>query len=139
MSPELETVGSVNDELELCLVLDVRGPTRQREVQAIVDTGFSGMLVLPERLVAELGLRPLRTIQGSLADGSVTLVSLFAGQLMWFGRVRVVEVVAAGSLPLVGVHLLSGFSLAADFVPQGRFRIGRLSGESSTTDSSPES
>ena len=49
--------GVVNAALEAVVPLRVQGPAgRTREVQAVVDTGYSGFLTLPAGLVIELGL-----------------------------------------------------------------------------------
>jgi predicted aspartyl protease len=48
--------GTVNAFHEAILRVSVRGPEgKEREVEAVVDTGFDGSLTLPPHLVAELG------------------------------------------------------------------------------------
>ena len=49
--------GFVNTNHEAVLPLSLRGPEGQtREVNAVIDTGYSGSLPLPPALVAELEL-----------------------------------------------------------------------------------
>ena len=54
--------GVVNRFLEAVVSLRVRGPEgREREIETVIDTGYSGNLTLPPELVAELEL-PLSRI-----------------------------------------------------------------------------
>ena len=49
--------GSVNAAYEAVVTLAVRGPAGQTtEIDAVIDTGFTGFLTLPPALVSELGL-----------------------------------------------------------------------------------
>ena len=49
--------GSVNAAYEAVVALSLQGPGgRTRDIEAVVDTGYSGFLTLPAALVAELGL-----------------------------------------------------------------------------------
>lgn len=48
--------GEVNDAYEAVISLTVQGPLGQAtEVEAVIDTGFTGFLSLPTALVTELG------------------------------------------------------------------------------------
>ena len=63
--------GEVNTAYEAVITLSVQGPEGQaREVDAVVDTGFTGFLTLPPALVTELGLPFETTGHATLADGS---------------------------------------------------------------------
>ena len=60
----------MNAAYEAVITLSVQGPEGQaREVDAVVDTGFTGFLTLPPALVAELGLTFETTGHATLADG----------------------------------------------------------------------
>lgn len=49
--------GAVNAALEAVVPLTVQGAAgRAHEIEAVIDTGFSGFLTLPSALVAVLGL-----------------------------------------------------------------------------------
>ena len=63
--------GNVNAHLEAIVTLPLLGPAGQaREIDAVVDTGFNGYLILPPMLVAELGLPVVGDGEAVLADGS---------------------------------------------------------------------
>ncbi len=52
--------GVVNTDYEAVISLQVQGPSGQeREVNAVIDTGFNGFLTLPPILVTALGLTRL--------------------------------------------------------------------------------
>ena len=49
--------GTVNAAYEAVVPLPLRGPSGQaRDVDAVVDTGFTRFLTLPPAMIAELGL-----------------------------------------------------------------------------------
>ena len=63
--------GSVNAAYEAVVRLAVRGPAGQvRQIDAVIDTGFTGFLTVPPALVEELGLLFLTRSQAVLANGS---------------------------------------------------------------------
>ena len=82
------------------------------EIQAWIDTGFNGDLVLPQRQIDELELPPSGTLKAILADGSEVALQRYTCQIDWFGNERELEVIANdGEYPLLGVGLLVGRDL----------------------------
>ena len=56
--------GRINDRYESVVTISLTGPKGEsREVDAVVDTGFNGFLVLPPELVETLPLRRRRNEQ----------------------------------------------------------------------------
>ena len=50
--------GEVNNACEAVVALSLQGPEGQaQDFEAVIDTGYSGFLTLPNALVAELGLK----------------------------------------------------------------------------------
>jgi clan AA aspartic protease len=85
-------------------------------IQAWIDTGFTGELVLPQQLVDSLTLHQSGTVDAILADGSQIEVKTYTCFVHWFGEKRRLEVVANdGNYPLLGVGLLLGFELRANY------------------------
>ena len=77
------------------------------EVDAIVDTGFNGALMLPKQLIAKLKLPRMGYAEYTLADGTLSQAAIFAGQVMWFNATKKVSVISCESdLALVGMELL---------------------------------
>lgn len=48
--------GVVNENIEATIQLVVVGPNGQQQIEAVIDTGFSGFLTLPSSVIASLGL-----------------------------------------------------------------------------------
>lgn len=84
----------------------------RHDVQAWIDTGFTGDLVLPQQMIDDLELPPSGTVKAALADGSVVTMERYCCHIDWFGSERELEVVAnAGERPLLGVGPLIGLDL----------------------------
>jgi clan AA aspartic protease len=81
-----------------------------------VDTGFTGDLVIPRGVVDSLVLQQSGTVDGILADGTEVLFQTYHCEIHWFGKRRMLEVVANdGEIPLLGVGLLLGKELRIDY------------------------
>ena len=62
--------GLVNARLEAVVALSLSGRSgRTREIEAVVDTGFSEFLIIPTALAAELGLVFRGVTPMIMADG----------------------------------------------------------------------
>jgi clan AA aspartic protease len=109
--------------------LMVRGPRRQeREVEAVIDTGYTAFLSLPPALVMSLGLRWKRIGRGILAEGSECLFDVYVGKVVWDAKERRVLVDEADTDPLLGMALLSGYELKMQIRSRGKVAIKRLCG-----------
>ena len=119
--------GVVGSDLEAGLARTLRGPSGvTREVDAIVDTGFSGYLTIPPGLASALALPQPGIGESSRADGSITHFPYVAGEVMWDDRYLAIEMDAAETTPLVGMRLLHGCRLCADVYDGGHLNIERL-------------
>jgi clan AA aspartic protease len=86
------------------------------EIEAWVDTGFTGELVLPQFLISRLGLLQSATVSAELGDGSSVTLKTFSCVINWFDREQQIEVVAnEGSFPLLGVGLLQEHTLTINY------------------------
>lgn len=72
------------------IVYGTRG--RSIEMEAVVDTGYTGWLTLPSELITTLRLRWDSFGQGTLADGSVVAYDVYFARVLWNGRFRRVRV-----------------------------------------------
>lgn len=119
-------VGSVNTDREAIVRLVIVGPRgREREVEAIVDTGYTGFLTLPSE-VADLGLPFLMRGSAVLADGSESLFNIHEATVDWAGGRRRVLIDIAESDPLLGMELLHGNELAIQVIAGGSVALKRL-------------
>jgi len=102
--------GVVTRDRQAIISLKVQGPAGQeRDIEAIIDTGFDGQLSLPESLVAALALAWRRRGCALLADGSDTIFDIYKAAAVWDGQSRRISVDEAETAPLVGMGLLEGY------------------------------
>jgi len=119
--------GQINSELEAVVRVWIGGPEgRSIEIEATVDTGFSGSFSLPWKLVSELGLLPQGRMLGTLADGTRNYYPLYRAIILWHGRPQLVYVSAVDSDPLLGMGMLHGSELAMQVVVGGEVYIREM-------------
>ena len=86
------------------------------EVDAWVDTGFTGELVPPLEQIVQSGLPFSAFVKAELGDGTETVLESYSCLLDWFDELKPIEVLAsAGGLPLLGVGLLLPRRLTVDY------------------------
>lgn len=120
-------LGNVNTNREAIIQIAVLSDSKQiKSVRAVIDTGYTGDLMLPRAIVNELGLT-LRGIQDAiLGDGSLKIFEMYAGSVIWDGQIRRVEVNASETEFLVGMGLVEEYKLEIDGRPGGIVRITAL-------------
>ncbi len=116
--------GVVNAAYEPVVTIGLQGPSGQTsEIEAVIDTGFTGFLTVTPELVMELGL-PLEGIgRATLADGSEVSFPSYDVAVLWEGQPRYVLADAADTTPLVGMRLLDRHNLSIDVEDGGRVVI----------------
>ena len=116
--------GVVNAAYEAVIPLTVQGPARQiHDIEAVIDTGFTGFLTLPSGVVMELGLPFLNRSQATLADGSAATLDVYRATVHWDGDPRYIRAYATGATPLVGMRLLGSHNLNIQVEDRGRVSI----------------
>ena len=109
---------------EAVVPLRLQGPEgRTREIEAVVDTGYSGFLTLPTALVDELGLPFAYIGQALLANDAEVDFDVHYVTVLWDGQPRDIEADATGSTPLVGMLLLDRHDLSIQVRDGGRVLI----------------
>jgi clan AA aspartic protease len=99
---------------------------RQQEIEAVVDSGYTGWLTLPPTAIAALSLRWQTVGRGILADGSVSAFDVYQAKVLWDGRIRRVFVDEFDATPLVGMALLRGYEYKMQVRARGKVTIKRL-------------
>ena len=116
--------GVVNATYEPVVPLRVQGPSgHTMEIEAVIDTGFTGFLTLPPALMTDLRLRYRGRGWATLADGSEVLFDVYGVTVLWDGLPRHIEADEADSTPLVGMRLLDCHNLNIDVEDGGRVVI----------------
>jgi clan AA aspartic protease len=117
--------GTVNSRREAIVRLRLRGPSgAEAEIDAIVDTGYTGALMLTSATVIALGLQWLSGGKATLADGSPARFDSYAADLEWDGRLRPVVVSDGGHEALLGMRLMEGLELRVQAWAGGEVEIG---------------
>lgn len=83
-----------------------------QEIVALVDTGFTGELKIPQEKISELGLILTHTEPVRLADESLVNMPASLALVSIEGAVNMVNVLISKGMPVIGVGLLKRFGYA---------------------------
>ena len=120
-------VGAVTASLEAVVSIAASGPDgRMYPLDAVIDTGFSGYLTLPYRVIVSLKYNWIRSQSVILGDGSEQPCDVYEAEIVWYGQSRKIEVESADVQPLIGMALLEGYDLHIEVVEGGAVTIERL-------------
>ena len=116
--------GAVNAALEAVIAVSVTGSEgRAQEIEAVIDTGYNGLLTLPPSAVRQLALPFVTRGQATLANGSKDVYDAYDATISWDGKAINILVDEADTTPLVGMALLENHSLHIDVRSGGRATI----------------
>ena len=116
--------GVVNDAHEAVVALPLRGPEgRTLDIEAVVDTGYSGFLTLPPGLVAELELPFAYLGQAFLANDDEVTFDVHDATVLWDDQPRYIKADATGSTPLMGMAMLDNHDLKIEVERGGQVVI----------------
>ena len=111
--PLLEDANSVQIALMQVMRLILKGTNGvEVDIEAIIDTGFTNYLSLPQTWVDALALTRLDAADVTLADGETIQVSIFEGVVVWDGQDRLVEIYCLEGSPLIGMSMLYNYHLS---------------------------
>ena len=121
----MQGVVNTNCEATLRLVIG-HANAKQKVIDAIIDTGYTGFLSLPHEIIVALDL-PWRGVDyGTLGDGSETTFEVYSATLIWDGEYRDIPINEAEVDPLVGMSLLYGYDLQIQAVEGGIVKVQAL-------------
>lgn len=83
-------------------------------VECLVDTGFTGALVLPQALVTRLGLPVVGREVFEMVGGQRFVASVALADIEWLGETHTVRVIISQDT-LLGTELLEGTRLTIDY------------------------
>lgn len=119
--------GFVNQNGEAMIRFAVgNADTPKQMIEALIDTGFTGFLSLPSSTIVSLNLPWIFRDLGTLGDGSEVIFDMYRATVIWDGQIKVVDVAASESTPLVGMSLLSGFKVQIEVIEGGDVLIEAL-------------
>ena len=116
--------GVVNDAYEAVVALSLQGPEGQaQDIEAVIDTGYSGYLTLPTAVVTGMGLPFAYIGRAYLANDDEVTFDVHDATVLWDGEPRHIKADATGSTPLVGMLLLNRHNLSIEVEHGGRVVI----------------
>lgn len=119
--------GHVTPDREAVVRIAVSSLTGQSlDIDAVVDTGFTGFLTLPSAVIARLNLLWRTRGRSLIADGSEVEYNVYVANLFWDDQPRSALVESAEVQPLVGMALLHGYELRVQVVDGGDVTIKPL-------------
>jgi predicted aspartyl protease len=110
--------GFVDDHGRALLRVTLRHPTpgASQDVDAWIDTAYTGERSLPLKVIAALGLQQNTIAMIRLAAGPNARVETYFCQIDWFGqRLEVEAFFTRARFPLIGVQLRAGHQLTIDY------------------------
>jgi clan AA aspartic protease len=120
-------LGSVNESREAIVLIAVLDKDQKYQMlKAVIDTGYTGCLILPMSLIASMGLTCYAQQEGLLGDGSIHLFNVYESSVIRDGQVRVIEINDSEADPLIGMGLLEGYELRIEAIPGGNVTIQAL-------------
>lgn len=119
--------GSVNQNCEAMLPVVVKNNTRTELVDAVIDTGFSGLLTLPSSTITALDLTWKGRDVAMLGDGTSCIFEVYIAEVIWDGQYRMVDINESETVPLIGMRLLRGYDLYIQAIEGGSVRLEALS------------
>ena len=112
--------GAVNASREAVVALHLQGPEgRTRDIEGVVDTGYSGFLTLPAGLVAELELPFAYLGQALLANDDEVTFDVHDVTVLWDDQPRHIKADATGSTSFMGMTMLDDHNLNIEVVSGG--------------------
>jgi clan AA aspartic protease len=118
--------GYVNTNYEAVMSVVVSHNGKLKSVNAVIDTGFTGFLSLPSKVIADLELPWSYRDRATLGDGSETLFDIHDASVIWDGQFQEIEINSADTEPLLGMSILRGYRLEVDTIQGGLVTIKAL-------------
>ena len=117
--------GYVNRDLEPVVPIEIEDSTGSfQSYDVVLDTGFTGELMLPRQAIERLGLTYRGEVDGwTSAVGEETSFSAYDGVVIWHGQTRKVVILENNREPLLGTSLLSGSKIYIDMKSGGEVQI----------------
>jgi len=107
----LDVVAGIDKENQVRIEITINGLYKSNSYGAVVDTGYSGGLVLPLIMAVDLGLEKVGSSAVTLADGSVQVLPAFLCKVSVGETIHDISTLVLGNEVLVGMELLQNYRL----------------------------
>ena len=108
---ERNELGGLEPQISVS-VMDADGELQQ--FQVVLDTGFTGWLMLPEADINKLGLVRKGRHRGILASGNDEEFEYYETQVSWHDRLHEIEVFQSIDQALLGMEMLEGSRVSVE-------------------------
>ena len=108
------------------IIANPDNPALTAEIHALVDTGSTGYLSIPQDTVEELELSRFSENRVEIAGGQIASFPVYRVLVDWHGQSRVVPALEMPGEPLLGMALLWGSRLTVDAVEGGAVVIEEI-------------
>lgn len=99
----------IDSQNNVRLELELQGLYKSTPYGGIVDTGFSGGIVIPLVTAVDIGLEKVGASTVTLADGSVHVLPTFISQVKIGSKVHDASTLIMGNEVLIGMELLHDY------------------------------
>lgn len=114
-----DIIAGIDSQNNVRIEVEIQGLYKSTPYGAVVDTGFSGGLVLPLVTAVDIGLTKVGASTVTLADGSIQVVPTF------LSKVKIGNLTHDATTLIMGSEVLVGMELLTDY----RFCMSPMTGE----------
>ena len=119
--------GKVDARRQAWVQVEIRDEDgRVQSVDAVVDTGFTGYLILPSEIIGGMALRQGPQTHVTLAVGVRGRLNTWRGYALWHDQPRLIQILEARGTPLLGMRMLEDSQLTIQARANGDVLIERL-------------
>ena len=97
-------------------------------IRFVLDTGFTGQLLLPNRFANRLGLSIAEWVDARPATGDFVKVPYSEATIVWQGTERLAQILRLDSEPLLGMEFLWNHRITIDAIANGPGTITPIGG-----------
>jgi len=104
-------IAGIDSENQVRIEVEIQGLYKKISYGAILDTGFSGGLLLPLITAVDLGLEKVGGGNVVLADGTIKTLPIFLCKVKLGDKVNDVSTIVMGNDVLIGMELIGGYQV----------------------------
>ena len=106
-----EIVSGIDSQNNVRVEVELQGLYKTTPYGGIIDTGFSGGLVIPLVTAVDIGLEKVGASAVTLADGSVQVIPTFLSKVKLGNDVHDATTLIMGNEVLIGMELLHDYRM----------------------------
>ena len=104
-------IAGIDNNSNVRIEVEVQGLYKKTTYGAVLDTGYSGGVVLPLVIAVDLGLEKVGAANITLADGSIDTYPTFLCRVSLGGHTQEATTLVMGNEILIGMELVSNYNV----------------------------